>query len=673
MGGTSLSRTNALKLIGNKDPCGGKVCSSCRTDSSFPLTTKKWGSLTLRGFKGFIAVLDQAFNDMAKESAQNNNLLGRIGSRGLICCRLVRRASGGCGSSWSMHSFGMAVDLKVDGYNDAHGDNCIHKPLFDIHKYFNKYGIYWGKDFSTEDAMHYEVSNELAAKWIANGVPEVGGGVVAVPAPPTKCEIKHGSKAVCKNTAECTGQREALLCPGPANIQCCYGEATVPPLVEACVKTFGTDAKCVAESACTNVVRKESAYCSKSGEVCCAPDLCKKALGTTAKCIDDTDKCDGSVSNDLCPGGVRCCAPATDYPPVGQLAAASGAVSGWACDKNSPDSPIDVHIYLNEPAGSGVGTSLRRTCPHCLGKTASGVDKTKCGCAGDCKVGFELDWAYIEGAKEAAGKQINVYAYAINEGSGGPNIPLTGSPVTVTVPSTPSPTPAGSPTPVYEPQALPACFSPTACDSSLECCEFCSPLPAGSLCRAGGEGGCKEDAFCDGVQAFCPSRVRKAEKSPCDDGNECTGPDMCTLDGTCFGEPKKGNGCVGCVNNSECDDGNACSVDECVDGVCKYRTNSQGAGKLCRRSKDSSGCDYEEFCTGTSLLCPEDESGCLDQDQQEEVEGPAGNTPSGPATPTPTNPDGSPNTTPVDGDPSMAVRRHAAIVSFALMLCVVWF
>lgn len=67
--------------------------------------------------------------------------------------------------------------------------------------------------------------------------------------------------------------------------------------------------------------------------MCCAPDLCKKALGTTAKCIDDTDKCDGSVSNDLCPGGVRCCAPATDYPPVGQLAAASGAVSGWACDK----------------------------------------------------------------------------------------------------------------------------------------------------------------------------------------------------------------------------------------------------------------------------------------------------------------------------------------------------
>lgn len=63
-----------------------------------------------------------------------------------------------------------------------------------------------------------------------------------------------------------------------------------------------------------------------------------------------------------------------------------------------------------------MGTSLRRTCPHCLGKTASGVDKTKCGCTGDCKVGFELDWAYIEGAKEAAGKQINVYAYAINEG-----------------------------------------------------------------------------------------------------------------------------------------------------------------------------------------------------------------------------------------------------------------
>lgn len=28
-------------------------------------------------------------------------------------------------------------------------------------------------------------------------------------------------------------------------VMCSYGEATAPPLVEACVKTFGTDAKCV--------------------------------------------------------------------------------------------------------------------------------------------------------------------------------------------------------------------------------------------------------------------------------------------------------------------------------------------------------------------------------------------------------------------------------------------
>ena len=212
-----------------------------------------------------------------------------------------------------------------------------------------------------------------------------------------------------------------------------------------------------------------------------------------------------------------------------------------------------MHIYLDKPAGSGIGTSLKRTCPQCLGKKPpSDVMFVKCGCLeANCNVGFELDFDFIEGAAQFAGKTVQVYGYVINTGPGGKNLPLGGPvnvsiPVTTTAPTpvpttlppgqTPAPTPEPTENDLYVPKALPACFAPDACDSSLPCCDFCTPLPAGVLCKAGGEGGCKADSFCDGINPYCASRARQPHMSPCDDGNDCTGPDMCTLDGTCFGE-----------------------------------------------------------------------------------------------------------------------------------------
>jgi hypothetical protein len=247
-----------------------------------------------------------------------------------------------------------------------------------------------------------------------------------------------------------------------------------------------------------------------------------------------------------------------------------------------------------------------------LGKAApKEVDRAKCGCKGACAVGFELDFDFIVGSGQFEGKDVQIYGYVINEGPGGKNLPL-GGPVTYAMPlSTPPPTPAPTPAPttsagetlaptpvqteaptpspdLYTPQALPACFAPDACDSSLPCCDFCTPLPTGVLCQAGGEGGCKADAVCDGVSPYCPSRVRKDVGEQCDDGNQCTGPDLCTLEGTCFGVPKKGSGCVGCSSDRDCDDGNNCSKDECSNGECTYRVDPSSAGILCRRSRDDS-------------------------------------------------------------------------------------
>jgi hypothetical protein len=67
--------------------------------------------------------------------------------------------------------------------------------------------------------------------------------------------------------------------------------------------------------------------------VCCAPDLCKKALGSTASCIASATTCDGRVEANLCATGKKCCAPPIDYPPAGQIFSRNGKISGWACDK----------------------------------------------------------------------------------------------------------------------------------------------------------------------------------------------------------------------------------------------------------------------------------------------------------------------------------------------------
>lgn len=94
--------------------------------------------------QGFLSVLVSVFNDM---NSQRPDLFRRITTAGAVCCRLIKKASGGCGGSWSNHAYGSAIDLLVDGILDAHGDNCIHNPLLEIAPFFTRRGLYWGAGF----------------------------------------------------------------------------------------------------------------------------------------------------------------------------------------------------------------------------------------------------------------------------------------------------------------------------------------------------------------------------------------------------------------------------------------------------------------------------------------------------------------------------------------------
>jgi len=145
----------------------------------------------------------------------------------------VKRASGGCGSGWSNHAFGSAVDLTVDGILDAHGDNCIHRPLLDIAPYMYAQKLYWGAGFSSEDAMHFEVSKQLAQEWMANGVPALGGTTPTDAHAVPMSALEPGSVPSAGGSGSCPGTCQNIhtdscatdyltgLCPGSSSIKCC--------------------------------------------------------------------------------------------------------------------------------------------------------------------------------------------------------------------------------------------------------------------------------------------------------------------------------------------------------------------------------------------------------------------------------------------------------------------
>ena len=93
------------------------------------------------------------------------DLYARINTSGSLCVRLVR----GSATSTSSHSFGLAVDLNIDGVLDTLGDGRTQLGLTILSDFFNADGWVWGAAYGREDSMHFEVSKETIERWIAAG------------------------------------------------------------------------------------------------------------------------------------------------------------------------------------------------------------------------------------------------------------------------------------------------------------------------------------------------------------------------------------------------------------------------------------------------------------------------------------------------------------------------
>ncbi len=116
------------------------------------------GPFRVTGLRPAVESLRAAFTQISQDQPA---VYAALGTAGMLCCRLVR----GSATAISNHSWGTAIDLKLNGVLDRRGDSQVQTGLTLIASIMNTHGWYWGAAFRTEDAMHFEASRALISRW----------------------------------------------------------------------------------------------------------------------------------------------------------------------------------------------------------------------------------------------------------------------------------------------------------------------------------------------------------------------------------------------------------------------------------------------------------------------------------------------------------------------------
>lgn len=122
------------------------------------MVTQSVGPFRVTGLRPAVNSLSAALSQVQQEQPA---IYAILGTAGMFCCRYVR----GSQTAISNHSWGTAIDFKLNGVLDRRGDNRVQIGLTLIASIMNQHGWYWGAAFRTEDAMHFEASRLLITQW----------------------------------------------------------------------------------------------------------------------------------------------------------------------------------------------------------------------------------------------------------------------------------------------------------------------------------------------------------------------------------------------------------------------------------------------------------------------------------------------------------------------------
>lgn len=153
-----------LSLLGNPRGSYDQECRSITHPTLRNLVvTKDVGPFRATGLSPAIESLIEVLADIKVEEPE---VFAGLGTAGMLCARFVR----GSTTSISNHSWGAAIDLNLNGQLDERGNNKTQRGLAAIAPIFNRHEWYWGAGFPTEDAMHFELSDQKIRKLHAAGV-----------------------------------------------------------------------------------------------------------------------------------------------------------------------------------------------------------------------------------------------------------------------------------------------------------------------------------------------------------------------------------------------------------------------------------------------------------------------------------------------------------------------
>lgn len=133
---------------------------------------------------GFDLAVESLKEVMADIRLEERDIFDALSTAGMLCCRFVR----GSTSNISNHSWGTAVDLKIEGVLDRRGNDKVQVGLARIAPIFNRHGWFWGAAFTIEDGMHFEVSKQKMTEWQQQGLLLEGR------TPPTRPAIRFGDR-----------------------------------------------------------------------------------------------------------------------------------------------------------------------------------------------------------------------------------------------------------------------------------------------------------------------------------------------------------------------------------------------------------------------------------------------------------------------------------------------
>lgn len=127
------------------------------------LVLEEVGPIRVRMLEPAVESLRRVFENVRDT---DQDLYDRINTAGSLCVRLIR----GARNSASTHSYGLAVDLNIDGRLDTLGDGRTQLGLTILADFFREEGWIWGAAWRREDSMHFEVSRQKIEKWVEEGV-----------------------------------------------------------------------------------------------------------------------------------------------------------------------------------------------------------------------------------------------------------------------------------------------------------------------------------------------------------------------------------------------------------------------------------------------------------------------------------------------------------------------